>query len=47
LKSESFRVLATKKKSLALHVYGTTTLKEGRMHNFMFLRGGGRFSPLG
>jgi hypothetical protein len=47
LNFEGFRVLATKKKSLALHVCCATNQKEGRMHNFEFLRGGERFSPLG
>jgi len=47
LKSEGFRVLATKKKYLALHVCRTTNQKEERMHDLGFLRGRGRFSLLG
>jgi hypothetical protein len=46
LKSEGFRVIATKKKSLALHVCGTTNQKGG-MHDFGFLGGRRCFSLLG
>jgi hypothetical protein len=39
LKSEGFCVLATKKTSLALHIYWTTTPKDGRIHDFWFVEG--------
>jgi hypothetical protein len=46
LKSEGFRVLATKKKSLALYVCLTTNQKEGGMHDFGFFKGRVCFSLL-
>jgi len=44
LKSKGFCILATKKKSLALHVYWTTNKKERRMHDFRFVEERGVFS---
>jgi len=37
--SEGFCVLTTKKTSLALHIYWTTTPKDGRKHDFWFVKG--------
>ena len=37
MKSEGFRVLVTKKKSLALHVCSTINQTERGMHDFKFL----------
>jgi hypothetical protein len=37
LKSEGFCVLATKKKSLALHVYSTSNNNKKRMRDFGFV----------